>query len=374
MSSTDHPPTATLPPAPATVVSCTSPTSAFLGDDDDLASITAQAADMDDWIDRVTIVDHALDQLDLDDAPIDDDDRMTTATTSTRRTHTWTEDPDTPYHPLDAPPPPLSDTTAPHPPPEYPFDDATCSLTLYRGTRPLLRAVDVPEDDMIALHRHMTRIGIKLDRIVLREFWNVPAHYILQLARDVPDPWNEPQWSVAQAVLVRRIILGVLAGMAARGWRHVSTVATARKGGDADVWVFMRSSAPPPTPVTSTTTAPLDAPPMFALGWEAHDRLVIVDAPDDARDALITSLARRWPTGVSLVAHSRPGHIVLKLAGNPWFDGDPHAQRLVAHLVADLAAAQWSVYASVAVTAAANAGVDTWVLGRNAPAWGGFGW
>ncbi|ORZ34924.1 hypothetical protein BCR44DRAFT_119912 [Catenaria anguillulae PL171] len=258
------------------------------------------------------------------------------------------------------------------PPPAYTASTSSSTASLTNAASSSTTACPYPTRPvaMIAMHSHDTFRIFGLGDEPLRELtaailaawpkgiqrtkWSggidgrSPRHYKIQLH-------GFPFLGQAdEAVPSRRLLASLLRTMLALGWRLMVTADISRVNWDKDVLIFLPMAAP------------FRTANVFSMSFNRHDRLRVIDAPDEALGVIDEAVRRGWAQGVQ-ERGVYCGAVEYKLRGNPWFTQFTFEfmsmRLLMAGIVADLHAIGYSVYASVDVSSISDGkGIDSWVI------------
>ncbi|GBG79243.1 hypothetical protein CBR_g29294 [Chara braunii] len=164
----------------------------------------------------------------------------------------------------------------------------------------------------------------------------------------------------AEAIQSRRLMVGIFRCMLGMGYGLALSPNVSKRQGAKDAWVFLQRFD------SWRCSDPRD---IFAISFNRANRIRIIDAKDEIT-ALITHVAGRyWRKGTAKIG-SYEGVPEIELAGSPWDANgkDSTANRvLVAQLVAGLAGAGYTVYASLASERGNGCRPDSWVVVKNPP-------
>ncbi|GBG66668.1 hypothetical protein CBR_g66803 [Chara braunii] len=195
--------------------------------------------------------------------------------------------------------------------------------------------------------------------------WNVEKVYEFQLRGR---PWLG---SGGDAISARRLVVGVFRCMLEMGYGLALSAITSRKPDSKDAWVFLRRT-------TKTKWQCSNPHDVFAISFNLWDTVRVIDAGEEGSGLVRELLECHWAKGIQKV-DAYKGVPQIKLRGNPWqasSGSESTASRvLVAQLVAGLAEAGYTVYASIALTSQDRGDsetqdydqIDSWIVIKNPP-------
>eukprot|EP00244_Chara_vulgaris_P010381 TRINITY_DN4758_c0_g1_i1.p1 TRINITY_DN4758_c0_g1~~TRINITY_DN4758_c0_g1_i1.p1 ORF type:complete len:251 (-),score=15.91 TRINITY_DN4758_c0_g1_i1:284-1036(-) len=171
------------------------------------------------------------------------------------------------------------------------------------------------------------------------------------------DPWPGKG---SEAIQSRRLMVGIFRCMLGMGYGLALSPNVSKRQGAKDAWIFLQLFD------SWRCSDPTD---IFAISFNRENRIRIIDAKDQVTNLITQLVDRYWRKGTAKIGNYE-GVPEIELGGSPWqAEGkESTANRvLVAHLVAGLAGAGYTVYASLASERGNSCRPDSWIVVKNPP-------